>query len=178
MGPVIAKGIGMAKAALVRRMNSPSHLIDTTARPRTPHPDIGPILQVEHPLARLQSAWVRNAGVTNAVCPQAVQSTLMKSPSPRSSTLAAHSGTICRLSSPFVHSIITCGPRSQPGTNPRPYRQCGRDYCGFLELLEPDRQSVSVGTILKPSRPIDQHSGDPLEAEFEKRPIMDFEQPV
>jgi hypothetical protein len=32
--------------------------------------------------------------------------------------------------------------------------------------------------VLKPSRPIDQCSGDPLEAEFEKRAIMDFEQPI
>ena len=29
-----------------------------------------------------------------------------------------------------------------------------------------------------PSRPVDQCSGDPLEAKFEKRTIMDFEQPV
>ena len=44
-------------------------------------------------------------------------------------------------------------------------------------MLEPDRQSVSVRTILKPSRPVDQFSGDALEAEFEER-TMDFEQPV
>jgi len=45
-------------------------------------------------------------------------------------------------------------------------------------LLEPDSQPVAIGTILKPSRPVDQCSGDPLEAEFEKRAIMDFEQPI
>ena len=49
---------------------------------------------------------------------------------------------------------------------------------GPLELLETNRQPIAVRTILKPSRPIDQSSGDPLEAEFEKRPIMDFEQPI
>jgi hypothetical protein len=50
--------------------------------------------------------------------------------------------------------------------------------CGFLELLEPDRQLVAIRTILKPSGSVDQCSGDPLEAEFEKRAIMDFKQPI
>ncbi len=45
-------------------------------------------------------------------------------------------------------------------------------------MLKPKRQSVSIRTILTPSRPVDQCSGDPLEAEFQKRAIMDFEQPV
>jgi hypothetical protein len=47
-----------------------------------------------------------------------------------------------------------------------------------FEMLEPDRQPVAVRMILKPSRPVDQCSGDPLQAEFEKRAVMDFEQPV
>ena len=34
--------------------------------------------------------------------------------------------------------------------------------CGFLELLEPSRQPVSIGTILKPSWSVDQCSGDPF----------------
>jgi hypothetical protein len=45
-------------------------------------------------------------------------------------------------------------------------------------LLEPDRQPVAIGTILKPSRPVDHLPDDPFEAEFEKRAIMDFEQPI
>ncbi|HZC82104.1 MAG TPA: hypothetical protein VE222_10425 [Nitrospiraceae bacterium] len=47
-----------------------------------------------------------------------------------------------------------------------------------LELLEPDRQPVAIRTILTPSRRFDQCSRDPLEAEFEKRAIMDFELPI
>jgi hypothetical protein len=50
--------------------------------------------------------------------------------------------------------------------------------CSLLELLEPKRQPVSVRTILKRSRPVDQFSDDPLKAEFEKRAVMDFEQAV
>ena len=50
--------------------------------------------------------------------------------------------------------------------------------CGFLGLLEPDRKSVSVRTILKPSWPVDQCSGDPLQPKFEKWTIMDFKQPI
>jgi hypothetical protein len=46
------------------------------------------------------------------------------------------------------------------------------------ELLEPDRQSIAIGTILKPARPVAQCPGNPLQPEFEKRAIMDFEQPV
>jgi hypothetical protein len=41
-----------------------------------------------------------------------------------------------------------------------------------FEMLEPDRQPVAVRMILKPSRPVDQCSGDPLQAEFEKRAVM------
>jgi hypothetical protein len=44
--------------------------------------------------------------------------------------------------------------------------------------LKPQRQPIAIRTILKPSRPVDQCSGDPLKAEFEKRAIMDFEQPI
>ena len=52
------------------------------------------------------------------------------------------------------------------------------ELCGFLEFLEPKRQPVPIGSILKPSRPIDERSGDPLEPEFEERTIVDFEQPI
>jgi hypothetical protein len=45
-------------------------------------------------------------------------------------------------------------------------------------LLEPKRQPVAIGMILKPPRPVDQCPGDPLEAEFEKLTIMDFEQAI
>lgn len=38
--------------------------------------------------------------------------------------------------------------------------------CRLLELLETNCQPIAVGTILKPSRPVDQHSGDPLQPEF------------
>jgi hypothetical protein len=54
----------------------------------------------------------------------------------------------------------------------------GSNLCGSSELLEPDRQPVAIGTILKPSRHVDQYSGDPLKAEFEKRAVMNFEQRV
>ena len=52
------------------------------------------------------------------------------------------------------------------------------ELCGFLELLEPNRQPLAVRTILKPSRPVDQVSGDPLQPEFEKRAVMDFQEPI
>ena len=52
------------------------------------------------------------------------------------------------------------------------------ELCCFLELLEPQGQPIAIWTILNPSRPFDQCSGDPLQAEFERRPITDFEQPV
>jgi len=47
-----------------------------------------------------------------------------------------------------------------------------------FKLLEPNRQPVVVRPILVPVRPIDQRSGDSLQSEFEKRAIMNFEQPV
>jgi hypothetical protein len=50
--------------------------------------------------------------------------------------------------------------------------------CGLLELLEPKCQPVAIRTILRPSRPVDQCPGDPLEAEFEKWTIVDIEQPI
>jgi hypothetical protein len=52
------------------------------------------------------------------------------------------------------------------------------ELCGSPELLEPDSQPVSIRTILKPSWSVDQCSGDPLKAEFEKWTIMDFEQAI
>ena len=48
----------------------------------------------------------------------------------------------------------------------------------IFELFEPDRQPVSIGPILTPPRQFDHLPGDPLEAEFEKRAIMDFEQSI
>jgi hypothetical protein len=48
----------------------------------------------------------------------------------------------------------------------------------FLELLEPDRQSVTIRAILTPSRPANQCANDPLQTEFEKWTIVDFEQPI
>jgi hypothetical protein len=48
----------------------------------------------------------------------------------------------------------------------------------IFELFEPDGQPVPIRSVLEPSRPVDQRSDDPLEAEFEKWSIVDFEQPV
>jgi len=45
-------------------------------------------------------------------------------------------------------------------------------------LLEPNRQPVEIGKICIPPRPVDHLPDDPLEAEFEKWTIMDFEQPL
>ena len=50
--------------------------------------------------------------------------------------------------------------------------------CRLLELLEPDRQSIPIRTILTPSRPVDQCSSDPLQPKFEERALVDFEQPI
>jgi hypothetical protein len=38
-----------------------------------------------------------------------------------------------------------------------------------------ERQSVAIGKILIPPRPVDHLPDDPFEPEFEKRAIMDFE---
>jgi hypothetical protein len=43
------------------------------------------------------------------------------------------------------------------------------------ELLKPERQPLPIRTILTPSRPVDQCSGDPLQPKFEKGTIRDFE---
>jgi hypothetical protein len=40
------------------------------------------------------------------------------------------------------------------------------ELCGFFELLEPECQPVAIGTDPQTSWPVDQRSGDPLEAEF------------
>ena len=49
---------------------------------------------------------------------------------------------------------------------------------GPFELLEPERQSVAIRTILTPPQQLDHLPGDSFQPEFEKRAIMDFEQPV
>jgi hypothetical protein len=48
----------------------------------------------------------------------------------------------------------------------------------LLELLEPSRQSIPIRAIFTASRQLDQLPDDPLKAEFEKRAVMDFEQPI
>jgi hypothetical protein len=48
----------------------------------------------------------------------------------------------------------------------------------ILELLEPKRQPVPIRAIFTASRQLDQCASDPLEAEFEERAVMDFEQTI
>ena len=104
-----------------------AHLIDTTARPRTPQPRhrTRSFRSSTRRLA-LSPSRVRNAGVSNAVCPQPAQSIFTKSPGPRSSILAAYSGTI---SAPGVLCSFTwrrssrAGPDRQSGTNLYPASQ-------------------------------------------------------
>ena len=50
--------------------------------------------------------------------------------------------------------------------------------CRLLEFPEPKRQPVAIRAILRPPRHLDQCASDPFEPEFEKRTIMDFEQPI
>ena len=50
--------------------------------------------------------------------------------------------------------------------------------CRSPELLKPERQPVAVRPVLIPPRQLDHLPDDPLEPEFEKRAIMDFEQPI
>jgi hypothetical protein len=45
-------------------------------------------------------------------------------------------------------------------------------------LLEPERQSVPIRAILTPPRQLDLLPDDPFQAKFEKRAIVDFEQPI
>jgi hypothetical protein len=49
---------------------------------------------------------------------------------------------------------------------------------GFFKLREPNRQPVSIRAILIPPGRLDHLPDNALEAEFEKRAIMDFEQAV
>jgi hypothetical protein len=49
---------------------------------------------------------------------------------------------------------------------------------GFLELLEPSRQPLSIPPIHTSPRQLDHLPGDPFQAEFEKRAVMDFKQAV
>ena len=48
----------------------------------------------------------------------------------------------------------------------------------LLELLEPSRQSIPIRAIVTSPRQLDQCASDPLEAEFEERAIMDFQEPI
>ncbi len=50
--------------------------------------------------------------------------------------------------------------------------------CGFLELLEPQRQPVTIGVIACSPWQLDLLPDDSLQTKFEKRTVMDFEQPV
>jgi hypothetical protein len=50
--------------------------------------------------------------------------------------------------------------------------------CRSPELLKPERQPLPIGTILIPPWQLDCLPDDPLQPEFEKRTIMDFEQPI
>jgi hypothetical protein len=61
--------------------------------------------------------------------------------------------------------------------HPRPPAMRSR-LCGSLELLEPNRQSVPIGTILCPPRRLDHLPGNPFKPEFEKRPTVDFQEPI
>jgi hypothetical protein len=45
-------------------------------------------------------------------------------------------------------------------------------------LLEPYRQPLPVGTILHPFWHLDMRAVNPLEAQFEKRAVVDIKQPV
>jgi hypothetical protein len=47
-----------------------------------------------------------------------------------------------------------------------------------LNSLEPSRQSIPIWAIVTSPRQLDQCASDPLQPEFEKRPITDFEQPI
>jgi hypothetical protein len=48
--------------------------------------------------------------------------------------------------------------------------------CRSPELLKPERQPLPIGTILIPPWQLDCLPDDPLQ--FEKRAIVDFEQPI
>jgi hypothetical protein len=52
------------------------------------------------------------------------------------------------------------------------------ELCGLLELLEPKRQPIPIGMILKPSWSVDHCSGDPLQPEFQEWSIVNVEQPI
>jgi hypothetical protein len=48
----------------------------------------------------------------------------------------------------------------------------------ILEFLEPKRQTVSIRAVLTPPRQLDHLPDDSLQPEFEKRAIVNVEQPV
>jgi hypothetical protein len=65
-----------------------------------------------------------------------------------------------------------CGRPSPASTGPsKPSRS-------LLELLEPSRQSIPIRAIFTASRQLDQLPDDSRKAKFEKRAVMDFEQPI
>jgi hypothetical protein len=74
-----------------------------------------------------------------------------------------------------LHALL--GPPSSNRELASPVSAVRSRLCGFLELLEPYSQSIPIREILTASRRLDHLPDDPLEAEFEKRAIMDFEEP-
>jgi hypothetical protein len=87
---------------------------------------------------------------------------------------------LCARCSLFVPRVDHHGPGRivNRELNPRPVSASVARLCGFLELLEPERQSVPIRAILTPPRQLDLLPDDPFQAKFEKRAIVDFEQPI
>ena len=130
------------------------------------------VLEVEHFVARTE------AEPSSPVYLHVAQSTLRTCPARDPRCLPHIRGPSSALRSLFVPRIKHDEPgRVNQELNLRRSAVRWR-LSGFLGLLEPDRKSVSVKTILKPSWPVDQCSGDPLQPKFEERALVDFEQPI
>ena len=60
-----------------------------------------------------------------------------------------------------------------------PHPRCGRDYAAFLNCSNRSASRSSIGPVFIPlPRRLDHLPGDPFQPEFEKRAIMDSEQPI
>jgi hypothetical protein len=163
--------VGSALAGFFSPLDRNDSTASNTASPTHP------VLQIQHPMSRLQpkpgqESWreQRRMGARGTIDLHEISRPEILDP-----------GRIQRdhlraRRSSFVRRTPRAGPRRRPGTNAR--SGVRSRLCGFLELLEPKCQPVSIRAILIRPRPFDQSFGNPLQPESEEWPVMNFEQPA
>ena len=58
------------------------------------------------------------------------------------------------------------------------YPRCDRDYAAFLNCSNRIASRSRIRVILAPPRQLDHLPDDSFQSEFDKRAVMDFEQPI